>query len=79
MPGQDRDQLIPRRAPLRFWLRYYLLPVCLMLGACSTTLPTAYHASERHCKYDRVGVNYAIECSSKGVVELSDNPLDLMR
>lgn len=43
------------------------------LSAC-TTLPTQFHASERHCQYDRVGVDYTLECSSKGVVELSDGP-----
>lgn len=52
-----------------------LLPVCLLvLAGCGTTLPSEFHATERHCKYDRVGVEYELACSSKGTVELSDGP-----
>ncbi len=52
------------------------LAILMILSGC-TTLPTQFHASERHCTYSRVGVEYELECKSKGVVELSDGP-DLM-
>lgn len=52
----------------------------LVLTSCST-VPVQFHATERHCQYDRVGVEYALECSSKGTVELTDGPslLELVR
>ena len=49
----------------------FLAIISLFLGGC-TTLPQQFHASERHCKYDRVGVEYELECSSKGIVELTN-------
>lgn len=50
-----------------------LIAAAALLAGC-TTVPAQFHATERHCKYDRVGVEYALECSSKGTVELSDGP-----
>lgn len=51
----------------------FLVLVAWAADGC-TTIPTQFHASERHCRYDRVGVDYELECSSKGVVELDDGP-----
>lgn len=58
----------------------FILLTFLFLPGCST-VPTEFHATERHCKYDRVGVEYSLECSSKGTVELSDglNMLEVIR
>jgi len=50
----------------------------ILVSTGCTTLPTQYHATERHCEYHRVGVDYAPECRSKGTVELDDG-LDLLR
>lgn len=58
----------------------FLVLVLGAIGGC-TTLPTQFHPSERHCKYDRIGVEYELECSSKGIVELDDGPglLEIVR
>lgn len=50
-----------------------LIAAAVLLTGC-TTVPAQFHATERHCKYDRVGVEYELLCSSKGTVELSDGP-----
>lgn len=62
---------IPFSVTVLFWV--VLIWVILTLVGCST-VPVQFHATERHCKYDRVGVEYALECSSKGTVELTDGP-----
>lgn len=55
-----------------------LVLLAILVSTGCTILPTESHATERHCEYHRVGVDYDLKCSSKGTVEL-DDVLDVLR